>query len=764
MGAWDVALGRDICGDSESALSREWLVTNGLGGYASGSIAGAATRRYHGLLVAATRPPGGRMVLVPKVDEEVVYADGERVTLGTNEYADGTLDPRGYVYLESVALEGSVVRFRYALSGGAVLEKRVWMEHGRNITYVRYDPLVPRALGESRGGPEMMLRLVPYCVCRDHHGEEHGAPDRPYRVEPVAGGVRVLARPGAPACRMAVGPDVDFLPTGVWHWRVLHRAERERGLAAEEDVFQPGVFQAPLRRDGAITLVIRAEDDPQDVRVGPDDPLWVGLGTAAHEEAAAVALGRERARAAGLLARAASHWRLDHEGAGAKVRALDGEDDVAEDVAASVVPSPIDEDGPLDPVIGRLVLAADQFLVARPVPAGTASGAEPDYGADREADHEADHEADRGMDFDGRTVIAGYPWFTDWGRDTMIALPGLTLATGRPEQARALLRTFARHADQGLLPNRFPDDGEAPAASDYNTADATPWYFVALDRYLEATGDMGLLEELFPTLASIVAWHQRGTRFGIGMDPRDGLMRAGAPGVQLTWMDAKVDEWVVTPRRGKPVEVNGLWCNALALMAEWAPRAGAPAESYRALAERAATSFRERFWYADGGYLYDVVDVEGVEGTVDAALRPNQVLAMAPRHSPVTVERARMALAAVERYLLTPLGLRTLASSDPNFAERYVGDQHARDAAYHQGTVWPWLIGPYLDIRCRLATDAAEARAIRQRVLAPFRDHLLAAGIGSISEIAEGSAPFRPVGCVAQAWSVAEVLRSWSEL
>jgi predicted glycogen debranching enzyme len=688
--AWDVALDHTVCSALERALEREWLVTNGLGGYASGTIAGATTRRYHGLLVAALLPPVARTVLVTKVDEEVGLADGRRIALGTNEYADGTISPAGYVSLHEVALEGSVVRFRYRLDGGIILEKRVWMEHGRNTTYAQYQLLELPPLDARHEESGVTLTLTPFCVCRDYHTHQHGAPDWRFLVEPEPGGCRVRAWAEAASCRLVAGPAATFTPTGAWYWCVLHRAERTRGLDDTEDVYQPGTLTARLRAGATLTLVVSAEAE-----------LGEGFGAADHERAGVAALAREADRTRALLERAAATG------------------------------------APPDPVRGRLVLAADQFIVRRNI-------------------------AGSGGPENGASVIAGYHWFADWGRDTMIALPGLTLSTGRPEIARALLHTFARFMDRGMLPNRFPDDGAALSDNDYNTVDATLWYFVALDRYLTATGDHDLLAELFPALADAVSWHLRGTRFGIGVDPRDGLLRAGAPGVQLTWMDAKVGGWVVTPRRGKPVEIEGLWHNALALMETWASLLGQPPEPYAAARARACAAFAARFWNAAGGYLYDVVDVEGVDGATDAALRPNQVIALAVRHSPVSDERARAALATVERTLLTPLGPRSLDPAHVAFQSRYTGDQRARDGAYHQGMVWPWLIGPYLDARLRLAADPAERDRVRAWMRGPFRDHLLAAGLGSISEIAEPLAPFQPAGCIAQAWSVAEVLRCWS--
>ena len=684
--AWDVALGHGICADLDQALGREWLVTNGIGGFAMGALCGATTRRYHGLLVAALRPPVARTVLVTKCDEVALLPDGTSLALGTDEYADGTLAPAGYGLLDEFALEGSVARWRFRLAGDIVLEQRVWMERARNLTYVRYTLVATPTLVPSTAG--VTLTLATYCVARDYHVHQHGRQDWRFLVDALPGGCLVRATADAPAVRLLVGPAAQFTPTGVWYWNLLHRAERERGLDDTEDVYQPGTFSAALQPGDSLTLALAADD-----AIVAD-----GIGLADHERLAAAALVREHARTAELLRRAARTTT------------------------------------PLDPVRARLCLAADQFLVARaiPGPAGTTEA--------------------------GSTVMAGYPWFTDWGRDTMIALSGLTLPTGRHVEARRILRTFARFLDRGMLPNRFPDGGEALGDDDYNTADATLWLFVALDRYLDATGDSASLAELFPALAGVIEWHQRGTRFGIAVDVGDGLLRSGAPGVQLTWMDAKVGDWVVTPRRGKPVEINGLWHEALALMTEWAERLGQPAGGYAAARDQVAASFG-RFWYSAGGYLYDVLDVEGNSGALDAALRPNQAIALAMRHCPVPPGRARQALTVVERDLLTPLGLRTLSPHDPAFQPHFAGDQRQRDGAYHQGTVWPWLIGPYLDARLRLARDMAEREAVRASILAPFRDHLLAAGVGSISEVAEAVPPFRPAGCIAQAWSVAEVLR-----
>jgi predicted glycogen debranching enzyme len=383
--------------------------------------------------------------------------------------------------------------------------------------------------------------------------------------------------------------------------------------------------------------------------------------------------------------------------------------------------------------LGRqLQLAADQFIV------------EP--GARLEERALAQAAGDQ-----ARTIIAGYHWFGDWGRDTMISLEGLTLCTGRPQETRAILRTFARYIQEGLLPNLFPE-GSRQAL--YHTADATLWYFHALDRYLSATGDRDTLMLLYPTLKEVVCRHQEGTRFNIGVDAKDGLLHAGAPGYQLTWMDAKVDDWVVTPRRGKPVEIQALWYNALRLMAEWAVQLGDQPTQWRDMADQAESSFHDRYWFAPGGYLFDVVDGEAGD---DASLRPNQIFALSLRFPILRKERWRPVVDLVGEKLLTPYGLRTLAPDHPDYKATYTGDLRARDAAYHQGTVWPWLIGHYIDARLRVYGDKSEARSL----LGAFKHHLQDAGIGTISEIFDAEPPFHPRGCIAQAWSVAEVLRAY---
>jgi len=664
-----IRLGRADCGELAGAGRREWLVTNGIGGYASGTVAGLCTRRYHGLLVAALRPPLERRLLVAKLDPVATY-DGRRYGLATNAFADGTVDPHGYRHLEAFRLDGLVPVWSYAIAD-ALLEQRVWMARGANTTYLTY------TLARASGPLELVL--TPLCTYRDHHSL---APARwAAEVRGLGGGFEILAFPDAQPYRVVADRAVFRMATA-WYRAFKHPVETERGFDDREDLFVPGYLYATLQPGETLTVVCSTE--PVEPHSGAD------------------ALDAERARQAALLA-----------------------------------PCPPED----PPWIRRLVLAADQFIVRRGKPTG-ADAASPA----------------------GTTVLAGYPWFADWGRDTMIALPGLTLATGRPELAADILKTFAGYVSEGMLPNRFPDAGETP---EYNTVDATLWYFHAVDAYLRHTGDLDLARELYPVLVDIVDWHQRGTRYAIHADPEDGLLHAGEPGVQLTWMDAKVGERVITPRIGKPVEVNALWHHALRVMADFAERFGDAwaAGQYRAQAERVAEAFRARFWYTAGGYLCDVID--GPEGALgadgrrcDATLRPNQILAVALPHALLDQDQAKAVVDICARRLWTSHGLRSLDPADPSYHGSYRGGPAERDGAYHQGRVWSWLAGPFVTAHHRVHGDTAAARGY----LAAFEQHLADAGLGSISEIFDGDPPHRADGCFAQAWGVAEVLRAWREV
>jgi predicted glycogen debranching enzyme len=652
--------GREICGTLATAESREWLCANGIGGFASGTVSGMLTRRYHGLLVAALTPPLGRTLLIASVEEGIDY-NGLTRALAANRWADGTIDPRGYRDLQQFRLEGTSPVWTYACAD-ALIEKRVWMEHGANTTYVGY-----RLLRAERPVHLEMKVLVNY---RDYHATTRGG-GWVMKVEPVPGGLRVVAFEGArPFVLLADGADVEAAHT--WYYGFRLAREEERGLDHQDDHLHAGTFRTSLTPGTGLTLVLSAE--------------------AASSVDGEGGWRRRRRHDESLLSR----WRRAQP-------------------AAKEAPG----------WIGQMVLAADQFLVRRPLQ----------------------------DDPDGMSVIAGYHWFGDWGRDTMISLPGLAISTGRREVAKRILTTFARFVDRGMLPNRFPDAGEAP---EYNTVDATLWYIEAIRAYHAATGDDRLLKQLFPVLEEIIRWHRRGTRYGIGEDREDGLLRSGEPGVQLTWMDAKVGDWVVTPRTGKAVEINALWYNALRAMGEFAGRVGRSRVEWDALADRAREGFA-RFWNEAAGYCYDVID--GPQGH-DDALRPNQIFAVALPESPLPPDRQRQVVDACARHLLTSYGLRSLAPGHAQYQGRYEGGPSERDGAYHQGTVWGWLLGPFALAHQRVYGDRAAARAL----IGPMAHHLDDYGVGSIAEIFDGDPPFLPRGCIAQAWSVAETLRAWHEI
>jgi len=657
-----LVLDRTTCGDLNVSGQREWLVTNGIGGYAAGTVAGVLTRRYHGLLIAALQPPVSRTLLVTKLDETAVY-QGRVYPLFADRWADGSVEPAGFRHLERFHLEGTTPVWTYACAD-AGLEKRVWMRPGANTTYVRYDL--------RRATAPLTLRLQALVNGRDHHGYTRAAVRQPGHIEPVAHGLRITTGANMPPFYL-LSDRATAQPQHEWRRGYFLSVEEYRGEEPLDDNLYVGLFETTLQPGESLTLVASLADNP-DLD-----------GQAAYDH--------RRAYETALLALARPHLPLT------------------------------------DPAIEQLVLAADQFIVTRDFQMG-------------------DNEV-----VAGQTIIAGYPWFADWGRDTMIALPGLTLTTGRPAVAARILRTFARFVDQGMLPNCFPDVGRTPA---YNTVDATLWYFEAIRACHAATADEGLLRDLFPTLQDIIHWHQHGTRYSIQVDPSDGLLYAGEPGVQLTWMDAKVGDWVVTPRTGKPVEINALWYNALRVMADFARRLGEPAAGYEKLADQVRAGFA-RFWNPGRGYCYDVLD--GPTGA-DPTLRPNQLLAVSLPHSPLDAAQQRAVVEVCAQHLLTPVGLRSLAPTDPAYIGHYGGDRRTRDAAYHQGTVWAWLIGPFISAHLRVYDDRAAARSF----LLPLFEQLAQHGLGSISEIFDGDPPHTPRGCIAQAWSVAEVLRAWQEI
>jgi predicted glycogen debranching enzyme len=645
---FDQAARRDL----DAALQREWLETNGLGGFASSTVVGLNTRRYHGLLVAATRPPVGRLVLLAKLEETLVV-NGRRYELSANEYA-GAVHPRGYEYLTEFRHD-PFPTFVYEAAGVAV-EKTVFMPHGENSTVIQY---AARVVGDD-APPELWLEVRPLIAFRDYHATTHenGALDP--RVTAEAGQAAVRPYGGLPTLHFAHNA-AGLEAAGYWYRNFEYRAERERGLDFREDLFSPFRLHFDLRRGAPASVIASVE----------------------RRDVGRVAELREAE-----LERRLSLWRGQP---------------------------------PANELVRTLLAAADQYLVARG---------------------------------DEQTVIAGYHWFGDWGRDTMIALPGLTLATGRPDVARSVLLTFARHVDRGMLPNRFPDAGEPP---EYNTVDAALWYFEAVRALLQHTGDGEFVRaRLYPALTEIIDWHERGTRYGIRVD-EDGLLAAGEPGVQLTWMDAKVGDRVVTPRHGKAVEIQALWYNALRVMErlarEFGDRAGA--ERYGRIAARAEQSFNQQFWNESAGCLFDVVDGAARDGSI----RPNQILAVSLPHGMLPPARAARVVETVRRDLLTPYGLRSLAPRDAQYRGHYEGGPAQRDAVYHQGTVWAWLIGPFITAYLKVNGDEQGRRQAAQW-LEGFCAHLREAGLGQVSEIFDGDAPHHPRGCIAQAWSVAELLRA----
>jgi glycogen debranching enzyme len=619
------------------ALSREWLQTNGLGGFASSTIAGLNTRRYHGLLIAATKPPVGRMLLLSKLEETLVV-DGRRYDLSANRYP-GVIHPQGHLLLKEFRHDPFPVSV-YAVEG-LELEKSVFMVPGENTTVIQY-----RLRAAAAPPPAACtLELRPLIAFRDYHATTHQNAALDPRFEMDAGWVRLSPYAGLPSLYLNHS-GADLQPAGFWYRNFEYERERERGLDFREDLFNPLVLTFDLNRDASVSVAASTARRP------------------------------------------------------------------------ALVPPPAPPNAPVAP----LARAAHQFIVQR--------GAQ-------------------------TTVIAGYHWFGDWGRDTMIALPGLTLATRRYDAAKSILLAFAECVDRGMLPNRFPDAGEAP---EYNTADATLWFFEAVRALLACTGDYDFVRaNLYGVLADMVAWHERGTRYGIHTDS-DGLLHCGEPGVALTWMDAKIGGTPVTPRYGKPVEIQALWYNALRTMEDLARRYDRQADSrhFCDLAERARNSFPRLFWNAAGQCLYDVVDGDNR----DASMRPNQIFAVSLFHQMLPPEKAKAVVDAVQRDLLTPYGLRTLAPADPRYRGRYEGDPASRDGAYHQGTVWPWLIGPFVSAYLYVQGHSPAAQAQAAQWLGALQRYAGEEGMGQVPELFDGDPPHRAGGCIAQAWSVGELLRA----
>ncbi|MBR9970923.1 amylo-alpha-1,6-glucosidase [Magnetospirillum sulfuroxidans] len=626
---------------------REWLIANGLGGYACGPLAGPPIRRYHGWLVAALPPPWGRTMLVNRMIETIHLTDDRQFTLGAGTDADALLT--------EFRLEWGlpVWRFQWA---ECVIERRLVMEYGHNVTHARWQVLA----GPCRG-----LTLQPWIQARPHGLAVDAAPAW---GEAVAWGPCLTANiPDLPPLRFVLAAEDVSAAAEPLTTTMFYANEAEGGDPAQGPLWSPGHLLCRL--DG---------DHPAALTLGCEIP------------AAGDAFAAEILRRRALLDRAHPSCR--------------------------------------DGVAAELVLAADSFVVQ---PRHRTSAPQ------------------------ARTIMAGYHWFADWGRDTMIALEGLTLVTGRIDEAKAILHGFAGHVRHGLIPNMFPDGHEDGL---YNTADASLWFFHAVDRVVAASGDLNFLRSLMPVLTDILDHHRAGTRFGIAMDPADGLLRQGQAGLQLTWMDAKVQDWVVTPRRGKAVEINALWHNAVACMGDWQRLLGQDATETDNLAGRIRAAFNHRFWSEERGYLYDVVD--GEDGD-DPTLRPNQLLAISLPHPVLAPAAWPIMLATVRRALLTPVGLRSLAPDHPAYRPHFTGDRWARDGAYHQGTVWAWLIGPFAQAWLKAHPNDTETVAAD---LAGFVPHLSQFGLGTIAEVFDGAPPHTPRGCISQAWSVAEWLRTWTLL
>ena len=637
-----------ICTDFDAASAGEWFETNGIGGFASGTISGAHTRRYHGLLTAATNPPVGRVRMLSKL-EETLLIDGERFELSANRYP-ARIHPDGFKYLRSFRMDPFPI-WNFDV-GGCEIEKRVFMPHGENTVVAKY-VLKAERLGSQ---PRVSLELRLFVSFVDYHHLQHEDPRFDTAIETTERSVSI--RPYEEFPRLFFLHNGSLAEkTGYWYRDFEYSIERERGFDFHEDLFQPFTLEFDLSRPAELIVSTDTHGGGRDASGLESDEL-------------------KRRRE--LINRSKA------------------EDEFAR----------------------QLVLAADQFIVRRGV---------------------------------GHTIIAGYPWFSDWGRDTMIALPGLTLATNRPEIARDILLEFSKNISQGMLPNRFPDAGDE---AEYNTVDATLWYFEAIRAYVEHTGDHDVLkEDLYSKLAEIIAWHLRGTRYGIRVDT-DGLLHAGEPGIQLTWMDAKIGDLVITPRTGKAVEIQALWYNALRIMQGFACRFGDAKDAgrYEAMADLAKLSFNAVFWNHSEQCLYDVVE----NGRQDGSVRPNQIFAVSLAHAILDADRSRKVVEKVEAELLTPVGLRSLSPNDPRYVPVYAGSPFDRDSAYHQGTVWAWLTGGFVDAHRKVFPDREERVA---EFLKSFEAHLFEAGLGQVSEIFDGDPPHRPRGCPAQAWSIGELMR-----
>lgn len=716
--------GKSYWKTQEQAIQREWLLTNGIGGFAGSTITGMNARRYHGLLVASFMPPVERYLILSAISESVRLFEaapslidaGQKKLLqsgiptGLNEISsadrkkDQMLQPKTSdlskkiqnfdqekgkcdtgrlmqeVYLHSFRTpdyqghgEHFLEAFHYDFIpeyhyriGRMTLTKRVCLCYGKNQVAVVYRV-------KNQPDRRAVIRLTPLVNYRNYHYLSSHR-DMAFTTQLNGSTMEIVSYDKNRKIYLDCSDGSPVLMDSCYFYNMDYPYEHERGLNGTEDHFIPGYYEIEILpgEEKTITFVCSA---------------------------------------------------------GEKISSVDGETMIDQEISrqkALLEKGRPGKSSGEDPFLDRLLLAVDKFIVYR-------------------------------KSTDAKTVIAGYPWFTDWGRDTMIALPGLTLATGRFDDAREILLTFARYEKDGLIPNVFPDGGGEPA---YNTVDAALWYFEAVYCYLRYTGDLQFVKDhILPVLERIILGYKKGTAFQIGMQ-RDSLIAAGNEDTQLTWMDAKAGSWVVTPRHGKAVEINALWYNALRVMAEVVSRCGGDGSSYLKLAEKVRKSFVKAFWNDKANCLYDTVNEQGP----DEKIRPNQILAVSLSFPVLEGEKAKNVVDTVHQQLYTALGLRTLAKDDPQYRGIYIGDQYARDGAYHQGTVWTWPLGRFITAYARVYRDAPDLKQQLDAFFKPFHDHLRDACIGSISEIFDGDEPLLPRGCCAQAWSVSEILRSYVEL
>jgi len=637
----------------------EWIETNGLGGWASSTIIGCNTRRYHGLLIAATKPPAERMALVSKLDEAIII-NNERFELGTNNYGD-VIQPKGFQYIISFT-KNLFPEWTYEVNE-IVLKKTITMVHDENTTLILYEV--------AKASSTFTLELLPLISARFYHSLQHSTNNIFWNAEFERSIFKTLPYDGASNVFISV-PNSNYTHHPCWFNNFNYAVERYRGQDFTEDLFNHGTFTVELKEGDKLGIIISTEN--------PANKNAFDL------------FEKEKARKLQLI-----------EFDNSAIKQFDNT--TIQSFGLSITQ--------------QLILAADQFIVKR------------------------------GEDL--KTVIAGYHWFTDWGRDTMISLPGLCLSTGRFDDAKQIIAAFAKTVSMGMLPNRFQDNNELP---EYNNVDGTLWYFIAIKKYLDATGDKDfVLNEIFPVLKEIIDWHFRGTRYNIHVD-EDGLLYAGEKGQQLTWMDARIGDWVVTPRMGKPIEIQALWYNALNIFAELLELNNQNDDASLVRTVKAKQSVLEKFWYEEGNYLYDVIDENNI---ADATLRPNQLFAISLPFALIKGEKAKSILKIVGEKLYTLVGLRTLPENDSRYVSVYGGNAFQRDSSYHEGTVWSWLLGAYVDAIMKLDIENGKEKA--QKIIDDFTYHLNEGCIGSISEIFDADAPHYPRGCVAQAWGVAEILR-----